>query len=262
MKSFSLILSTIKAHKELNLCLESLSLNSKLANELIVIVDRNKKGEVNRDIINVLDKRKVNFLLNNKNLGPYASWNAGAKKAKKDILCFITDDQYFVPGWDEGIMKYMRENLIISSQLVEPGVLPPSFQTFIKDFGERAENFQKQKFLEYARKIKQNKLTDGEFFIPLAIYKKDFFRLGGFPTGGDFGVKSMPNDVLFVKKAIKQGVEFKTSLASVSYHFQASSWEKHKKLRKWKNKIKLFLKKQIPILRERKIGKWEQGKSL
>jgi len=262
MKSFSLILPTINAYKELNLCLESLLLNSKLANELIVIVDRDKSGGVNRNIIDVLDKRKVKFFLNNKNLGPYASWNKGAKKAKKDILCFITDDQYFAPGWDEGIMKYIRKNLIISSQLVEPGVLLPSFPIYIGDFGEKAEIFKKQKFLKYAGKIKQDKLVNGEFFIPLAINKKDFFKLGEFPTAGEFGVKSIPNDVLFIKKAQKKGMEFKTSLASVSYHFQASSWEKHKKLRKWKNKIKLFLKKQIPILGKRKIGKWEQGKSL
>lgn len=241
MEGFSLILPTITAYKELDLCLESLILNSKLRNELIVIVDVDKKKKVNRKIIDVLNSRKVKFFLNNKNLGPYRSWNKGARFAKKEILCFITDDQYFAPGWDEAIMKYMRKNFVISGQLVEPGVLPPSFSTTIRDFGESANNFQKKKFLKFAEKIKEDRLVNGIFFIPLAIYKNKFFNSGMFSTAGDFGVRSVPNDALFVKKARNYRLKFKSSLASVSYHFQASTWGKHRKLRKWKNKCRFFL---------------------
>lgn len=243
MKNFSLVLPTFSAYKELDLCLKSLALNSKLKNELIIIVDVNKKRRANRKVVEVLKSRKINFFINKKNLGPYGSWNRGAKLAKKEILCFITDDQYFAPGWDEAMMKYMRKNFVISSQLVEPGVLLPSFSTILKDFGESAINFQNTEFLQFAKKIKKNKLVDGIFFIPLAIYKKKFFEIGMFPVGGDFGVKSIPNDALFIERAQKYGLKFKSSLASISYHFQASSWEKRKKLKKWKNKLKLFLKK-------------------
>ena len=247
MNGFSLILPTIRAHRELDLCLKSIAQNSRLNNELIVIVDLEKKQKTNRPILGILKKRKIKPILNETNLGPYRSWNKGAKKAKQKILCFITDDQYFAPGWDEELLKYMKEDFIISGQVVEPGVVLPSFPTLLKDFGDKANNFREKEFLNYVNKIKKNKLVDGIFFIPLAIYKKKFFELGTFPTKGKFGKKSTPNDVLFIKHAMKKGSKHKTSLASISYHFQACSWEKHREIKKILNYLKLFLKKDIII---------------
>lgn len=238
-KSFSVILPTVNAFAELKLCLVSLKENSRLKNELIVIVDRQKNGKINQRVIEVLKKNSITYIENLNNLGPYGSWNKGAKLAKKEILCFITDDQYFAPGWDKGLLKFMKKNYLISGQLVEPGVLRPSFKTILKDFGENADNFKTKNFLKFAKSIKKNKLVNGIFFIPLAIYKDDFFKLGKFSAKGEFGVNSVANDVFFVKKAIKHGYKFKTSLACISYHFQACSWEKRRKFRKLKNKIKI-----------------------
>ncbi len=243
MKNFSLILPTVNAYSELAFCIESLKSNSNLKNELIVIVDVGEKGNVNEIIINYLQSHKIRFYLNDKQLGPYGSWNKGAKIAKNKFLCFITDDQYFAPGWDVAIMKHMQKDMIISGQLVEPGVLLPSFKTVIRDFGETAKNFREKDFLIFAEKIKKEELTDGIFFIPLAIDRERFLNLGGFSVKGKFGTKSVPNDVLFIRQAKKNKMQFKSSLSSISYHFQASSWEKHKKIRKWKNKIKSYLKK-------------------
>jgi hypothetical protein len=69
-------------------------------------------------------------------------------------------------------------------------------------------------------------LSDG-FFIPLVMYRKTFFNLGMFPTKrkGTFPL-SIPNDVLFVKRALAHGYEFYRVGNSFSYHFQASSWMK------------------------------------
>lgn len=245
MNGFSLILPTINAYDELLLCLKSLNINSKLNNELVLIIDVDKSNSANKKIIDYCETNKIKFNLNKKHLGPYASWNKGAKIAKNEFLCFITDDQYFAPEWDEEIMKYLGENIIISGQLIESGVLPPSFKTIIKDFGEHANNFREKEFLNFVEKIKNKTLVEGIFFIPLAISRNKFFQLGGFETKGRFGIKSVANDVLFIKKAKEKGMRFKSSLSSLSYHFQASSWEKNKKLRKWKNKIKSFLKKHL-----------------
>lgn len=242
---FSIILPTKKAAEELNLCLKSLSLNSTLDNELIVIVDIDKDGSANSKVISILKERNIRFIKTHKNLGPYGCWNIGAKLANRQILCFITDDQYFAPDWDSEIIKYMSNNYIISGQLVEPGVLLPAFSTILKDFGESAKNFHENDFIQFVKKIRKERLVNGIFFIPLVIYKKNFINLGGFSTFGNFGIKSKPNDIYFIKKALNSGYKFKTSLSSISYHFQASSWEKHKKLRKWKNKLKLFLKKDL-----------------
>lgn len=242
MNSFSLILPTVNAYKELSLCLKSIKDNSFLDNELIVIVDRELDGSLNKETIEILIKYRIKYFINDKNIGPYSSWNRGANLANNEALCFITDDQYFAPGWDLGLLKYLKKGYLVSSQLVEPGVLKPSFNTIIKDFGECADNFQEKEFLKFCKQIKGDKLVDGIFFIPLAVFKDDFIALGKFSTVGKFGVKSEPNDVKFVRKAISSGYKFKSSLLSVCYHFQASSWMKHKKIRKWKNLLKIKFK--------------------
>lgn len=262
MKTLSLILPTISAYKELDLCLKSIALNSALNNELVIIVDVDKNGYVNQKVLRVLRNNGVRFHLNKKNLGPYGSWNRGAKIAKRNILCFITDDQYFARGWDQGIVKYMRKKFILSGQIVQAGVLLPSFPVVIKDFGEKASNFKEKEFLTFAEKIKEPRLVAGQFFIPLVIYKGDFCSLGDFSTFGEFGVKSVPNDILYIEKAKANGFEFKSSLLSISYHFEASSWEKHKKIRKWKNKLKISIKRKFPALFKKRIGKWEEGLQL
>lgn len=252
-RGFSIVLTAYNAPMELELCLESIFIHSDLQHELLVIVDADKLGEVNEKVLEVLNdfiktKREVRVFLNKKNLGPYGSWNKGARLAAREILCFLTDDQYLAPGWDKEIMEYTRKRRILSSQLIEPGVLFPSFGTIVKDFGDSAGNFKKKKFLSFVEASIKKGLIDGVFFIPLVLYKKEFLELGGFPVSGEFGSKdTVANDVAFIRSAIKLGFEFKTSLGSFSYHFQARSWIKFRKIKKLitKMNMKFGLKKII-----------------
>jgi len=79
-EGFSLILPTCLAADELDLCLKSLIKNSKLIHEYIVLVDPMPKiGTVNRQIIDVLNKYKIPYIINNTNLGSYRSWNKGVE---------------------------------------------------------------------------------------------------------------------------------------------------------------------------------------
>jgi len=228
-RGFSIILPTYNAASELALALRSLKKNSRLNNELIVVVDRLKSGGLSSEVLSVLRQEKIKPLINEKNLGPYGSWNRGARKAKRDWLCFVTDDQYFAPGWDEALMKFAERKRLLTGQLVEPGIIPV-WKTNIKaNFGYNPREFKEKAFIDFAAKNKVDGLAEGGFFIPMVIFRADFESLGGWPTRGEFGARNAPaNDVAFVEKARKNGFEFKRALGSFSYHFQGSSWRRKK----------------------------------
>ena len=225
---FSIILPTYNAAEELRLMIKSILENSRLDNQLIVIVDALKAGGVsNKDVLRVLEEFKIQPVINKRNLGPYRSWNKGAKLANKDWLCFVTDDQYFAPGWDKALWDFKKRQRILTSQLVEPGVIPVWRTNIEKDFGRNPKEFEEKEFLKFVRQESKKKVVNDGFFIPLLVHRDDFEKIGGFPTEGDFGSRDAPaNDVAFIKKAKKEGFEFKRALNSFSYHFQGSSWRR------------------------------------
>jgi glycosyltransferase involved in cell wall biosynthesis len=207
-EGFSLILPTCLAADELDLCLKSLVKNSKLNHEYIVLVDPMPKvGTVNKQIIDVLNKYRIPYVINNTNLGCYRSWNKGVGLSTKDVLAFITDDQYFAPDWDISMVKYLRKGRILTSQLVEPGVLKPWRTNILYWCGAGAKEFNEERFLRFVKKHKKDKLLKYGFFIPLVIYKEDFIEIGGWPTEDDT-LGRIPNDRLFIRKALERGYEF------------------------------------------------------
>jgi len=226
---FSIVIPTYNAAAELKLALASIKANSRLDNEIIVIVDALKSGGNDADVLEVMRHYDVKTLINDNNLGPYGSWNKGAQKARYGWLCFVTDDQYFAASWDEALWAHKDKNFLLSAQLVEPGIIPVWKTNIKKNFGYNPTEFQEKEFASFVEKNKKNKVVDGGFFIPLVVEKKQFIKLGGWPTRGEFGTRDAPaNDIAFVEKAEKQGLKHKHCLDSFSYHFQGSSWRRKK----------------------------------
>mgnify|MGYP001116518629 CR=1 FL=1 len=224
---FSIILPTYNAAEELKLMIKSILGNSRLDNQLIVIVDALKGGGVSEDVLRALEEFKIQPVINKRNLGPYRSWNKGAKLASKDWLCFVTDDQYFAPKWDKALWDFKKRQRILTSQLVEPGVIPVWQTNIEKDFGRNPKEFKEKEFLKFVHRESKKRVVNNGFFIPLLLHKDDFKKIGGFSCEGEFGTRNAPaNDIAFIKKAKKEGFEFKRALNSFSYHFQGSSWRR------------------------------------
>jgi glycosyltransferase involved in cell wall biosynthesis len=229
MSGFSIIIPTYSAAQELDLAIKSIKKNSRLDNELIIIVDRLKSGGVSQGVLTVLQNHKIRPIINKENLGPYRNWNLGAKKAVNEWLVFATDDQYFAPGWDEALWRFKKRKRLLTGQLVEPGLIPVWKTNIEKDFGHNPQEFKEKDFLAFVKEATVNGLVDEGFFVPLAVYRDDFEALGGWPTEGEFGARNAPaNDIAFIDKARKAGFEFKRVLNSFSYHFQGSSWRRKK----------------------------------
>lgn len=250
-RGFSVILPTRSAVEELRVCLKSLKKNSRLNNEYIILVDPFPEGDISQGVVDVIKKYGFSYIFNKKKLGPYRAWNKGAMLATKEILCFITDDQYFAPGWDKSLLSYMKEKRILTSVLVEPGVSGPRDERIlVRNFGIYGEEFKEEKFLRFFKEKKKAGLGPGmRWLIPLVIRKKEFFALGKFPLEGK---DERSPDILLIDKAKKNGFEVKTVLSSFSYHFQSSSWIKRKRLVFYINQVRLFLGKRVwvkPFLR-------------
>ncbi|MDD3532193.1 MAG: glycosyltransferase [Candidatus Shapirobacteria bacterium] len=229
MNGFSIIIPTYNADQELALAIESIKKNSRLDNELIVIVDQLKSGDISQAVLSVLKEAGIKPVVNSKNLGPYKNWNLGAQKAVRDWLVFATDDQYFAPGWDLALWQAKKRQRLLTGQMVEPGLIPVWKTNIKKDFGHNPQEFREEEFTKFAKESSVADLADDGFFVPLVVCKADFDILGGWPTAGEFGTRDAPaNDIAFINKAKKAGFEFKRALNSFSYHFQGSSWRRKK----------------------------------
>lgn len=217
---FSVIIPTYKAAAELRICLSSLEKNSRLQNEIRVYVDPDDAGQFNPDVIAVVDDFDVVVTLNAVRSGPYGSWNRGAKEAEKDVLCFITDDQYWAPGWDEEISRHLDEYPVLTGQMVETGVVRPYQTNLIRNFGESAKNFDERDFLDFVKRNATDRVGHGGFFSPTVIRKPLFESLGGWPDAKPF---PYPNDWLFRIKLFDRNLDYKRICTSFTYHFQGSS---------------------------------------
>jgi glycosyltransferase involved in cell wall biosynthesis len=224
----SIIIPTVNAVDELDLALTSLEQNSDTELEIIVVVDPDQKTlKTSKAILSVCKKHALTPLINKANLGPYGSWNRGAKAANSDYLVFATDDQYYAPHWDSNLLKYIKPLRLVAGRLVEPGVIPVYKDNIQQDFGTTPSEFKEADFISWCQDQKAIGFVPGGFFIPMLQNKADFIALGGFKAQEKFGTSSaVSNDYLFIENAQQQGYEFGTAADSYSYHFQASSWKK------------------------------------
>jgi len=220
----SIIIPTFIADQELQLCLGSLKRNSRVQDDILVIVDPDKDGRVSPEVLRTLENCGERFVINDRNLGPYGSWNRGAALISGDVLVFATDDQYFAPDWDINLIKHLTHGRLLTCQLVEPGVIGVWKTNIRYDCGDTAKTFDEEKFLKLVERRKRATLLEGGFFIPLVMYRDTFFKVGMFPDLGNFVDANVPNDVLFVNKAKQLGIELMRVGDSFSYPFQARSW--------------------------------------
>jgi len=228
LPQLSIIIPTVNASDELDLALNSLKKNSTHPLEYLVLVDPDQKtGKLSEAILKVCKKHDLTPIINKKNLGPYGSWNKGAKLASSDYLVFATDDQYFAPDWDTQLIRVHKSKRLVAGRLVEPGIIPVYEANIKLDFGVLPSEFKESEFIAWCKAQKNSGFVQGGFFIPMLISRTDFIKLGDYPTVGTFGTSgAISNDYDYLTRARAMGYEFGTASGSFSYHFQGSSWKK------------------------------------
>ena len=98
--------------------------------------------------------------------------------ATNDIVMIFHADMYACSGLDEAVHKHIKKGTVVTATRVEPSLHPPGPEKIVSDYGVEPEDFDEMKFIKDTEKFKQDKITHG-IFAPWAIYKDDFWRVGG-----------------------------------------------------------------------------------
>jgi hypothetical protein len=156
----------------------------------------------------------------------YKGFNFGIEKSQGRIVVIVNSDMAFSPDWLENLLKYVTENTVITTQLVERD--HPKFGIFHGvyhgEFGCSISDFKEEQFLEFVLKIKTTALIPGKGFSPCAFYKSTANKVGLYPEGNIAG-KSFEDvvecgDERFFWKLAKIGIPHYTALDSIAYHFK------------------------------------------
>lgn len=157
----------------------------------------------------------------------YRGYNQGILHAKGERVVLINSDNYFSPDWLENLIKYSEFKNVVSSQIVEPGDIEHGWfyhAALRANFGHTAEDFEKERFLQYAMQNKKTGLKRGGAFMPCIFYKDIALYAGLYPEGNiageDYNTIIRYGDVDLYERFMNLGIEHYTALDSISYHLQ------------------------------------------
>ncbi len=87
------------------------------------------------------------------------------------------------PQYVENILKWLKPGGVVAATRIEPPLHPPGKEKITKDFGTYTEDFKEADFYAFCseqQQLVENKnITTKGIFAPWAMYKKDFFAIGG-----------------------------------------------------------------------------------
>lgn len=170
----------------------------------------------------------------------YRAYNEGATHARGRFVLFVNSDMGYAPGAVGNLIAKASDERLVASRLVEQGVMESGRHGIEKSFGASPRRFRRRDFYRYARSIGEERLEDGGLFMPLAVPREAFMKLGGYPEGNvtpeslqayvesgmpaeiaERGEACIPGDAAFIARAAHHGISHVTAFDSVVYHFQA-----------------------------------------
>jgi glycosyltransferase involved in cell wall biosynthesis len=230
---FSIIIPTFNNLKYLENCLNSIKKHSKIRNQVIIHINDGFDGT-----LDLIKKLKIDFTYSKKNLGLCTSINLAAKKALYDYILYSHDDMYFCPGWDEYLIKEIKN--INHNSFYFSGTMIESNSGHIKlNCGTSIENFNEKKLL---RDFNKSKYYDhqGSHFAPHVVHKDLWNRVGGFSEEFNPGICSDPD---FNMKLWNEKVRIFKGISKFRvYHFSSITTRKKTGFKQNKGDI-TFLKK-------------------
>lgn len=183
-KPISVVIPTYNESKWIGQCVESLLDQSLRPFEILVVDDGSTDDTIIK--IEVLQKQfseKLVKLFKQKHKGPGEARNLAAQKAKGEILLFIDADMTFEKNFIKKVIAPINEGKTIGTDS-QSGKIANN-----ENYWARAWNL--GKFVaagnfsnDYLTELTPNKRNYGGIFR--AILKKEFTRVGGFETGGDY----------------------------------------------------------------------------
>ena len=218
----SVIVPTYNGVERVGECLDSIFSQSSLPSEVIVVIDGSSDGTdeyLTREYGN-----KV-IIINQKNSGRAATRNAGAKRAKNNLLLFVDDDIKLEPG---AIQKHVDHHKSSKNCMLVGGLFLKEEPT--DDFHKYRQHIEKKWYKNlpgYPSPMQANKLfvTAANLSIPRKLFKDldgfdqslrdcEDIELGyravhsGLHVYFDRNIVGWHNDVLTCKQYIKRRREY------------------------------------------------------
>ncbi len=160
-------------------------------------------------------------------IGIVGMFDKGIEMARTDIIFAYHADMVAAPNLDKYILEHLEEGTVVSATRVEPPLHPEGPEKIIEDFGSEADQFDYDKFANWAKQLKfsSGQVTEG-VFAPWCMYKKDFLAIGGHDEL--FAPQSREDSDLFNRFHLA-GYKFKQSWDALVYHFtsRGSRFNKH-----------------------------------
>jgi len=148
------------------------------------------------------------------------TYNKAIEIATKDFVVFAHNDMVVSSQFLENLEKYLHKDRVISYTTVEPPIFAGHERPgkIIRDFGSDFNNFERDKFVEFAlneKLSKKNTTQDGITFF-MSLSRQVLLDMGGFDN--IFNPYYCEDDDL-IRRLKGRGLKCLTSLDSIVYHF-------------------------------------------
>jgi hypothetical protein len=157
----------------------------------------------------------------------YRGWNEVIRRARGDTLVSLSSDMMMSPGWLAALCAADDGHTLPVSMLVEPGhprcgVYPGAIQC---DLGHHPREFHDDVWSVYARGISSRGTRPGGGYQPVLLRRQWIDEAGLYPEGNLAGdsfraVKEYGDAAYFRRLAEVCGIEHRTVLSSLCYHFK------------------------------------------
>lgn len=244
---FSIIIPTYKNYNYCKLTIDSIKKNSSFSHEIIAHLNG-----LDETTENYLYNEKILYTKSSENIGLCSGVNEAYKLSTKNFILYSHDDMYFLPDWDNALIKEMtsinsNKFYLSMTQLAPTGPVKGSIQHIQFDCGDTYKNFNEEKLLKNYKTFEFKDLQ-GSHWAPHLIPKYLWEKVGGFSEEFNPGFASDPD--LNMKLWVEGNRIFKSVSNSRVYHFGSVTTRKNtnilpnngKKtfLLKWKLSVEFF----------------------
>jgi GT2 family glycosyltransferase len=166
----------------------------------------------------------LKFIHSEENVGVCTALNALFEISTKDIICYVNDDMYMCPNWDESLIKEIEsighEKFYLSGTMIEPEDTGNKCVLAPFEFGRTPSEFKEEEL--NAALLKMEKVDwSGSTWPPSLLHRKMWTDIGGYGEEFSPGLYSDPDVSM---KLWQNGVRvFKGLGESRAYHFMSKS---------------------------------------
>ena len=215
---FSILIPTWNNLDYLRLCVRSIRENSAHRHQIIVHVNDGSDGS--REWVT---SEKLDATFSDSNVGICWAVNEAAQLASHELIVYMNDDMYCLPGWDTALLARAAampsQLFMLSGTMVEPRDSGNPC-IVVADYGNTVDSFREAELLAAASAL-QRADWFGATWPPTVVHRKWWFNCGGYSTELSPGMSS-DND--FSMKLWQAGCRHFTGVGdSLTYHFQCKS---------------------------------------